>query len=189
MHLVPPPRQEVRNDGRSLSLLLGTEPLRLAMLAEAVEGRVDRQQATSLPMPQAISWPQSDIDLPAEQAAIEDIAMMVPEECFYIRFARFENYIWLRRLLEEFGGDLSRMVMLRGTDFQLNQRLEDQLGLRESSLSRILGPQVISDVALLGRDTYLKEGAAIGILFEAKNDLLAAELKQQRSRRLRRTPS
>ena len=184
MRLAPPPRSEIRNDGRAKSLLLRTEPLRLAMLAEAVEGRVDRRQPMALPLPAPILWPEDQFDSISEVTEIEPIAMMVPEECFYIRFATFENYIWLRKLLEEYGGDLSRMVMLRGTDSQLNQRVENQLGLRESSLSRILGPQVISDVALLGRDTYLEEGAAIGILFEAKNSLLANELTQQRKRRL-----
>ena len=115
---------------------------------------------------------------------VEEIARHVPQECFYVRFAQFPNYSWLRRLLEEYGGDLSRMVLLRGTDSQLNQRLENQLGLRESSLSRMLGPQVISDIAMIGRDTFLQEGAAIGVLFEARNELLQPELERQRTQRL-----
>lgn len=178
-------RREVRDDGRSLSMLLGTEQVRLSMLAEAAEGRVLRKQALDQPFPDEINWPDdATAELARGEVEIEPLAHHVPEECFYIRFAQFQNYLWLRRLLEEYGGDLSRMVMLRGTDSQLNQRVENQLGLRESALSSMLGPQVISDVAMIGRDTYLEEGAAIGILFEATNELLSKELSQQRRRRM-----
>ncbi len=65
-------------------------------------------------------------------------------------------------------GQPSQLITLRGHDALLNQRVQDQLGLRESALAELLGNQLISDVALLGRDTYLREGAAIGILFEAR---------------------
>lgn len=169
------------DSGESMSMLLGLENLRMGMLQRSVMGRVPRNEPLEFALPESIDWPLENVpqvDLPADQ--IEQIAWRVPEECFYIRFAQFGNYQWLRRLLEEYGGDLSRMVMLRGTDSQLNSRVEDQLGLRETSLSAVLGPQVISDIAMIGRDTFLQEGAAIGILFEARNGLLKGELLNQR---------
>lgn len=176
---------EPYESGESLSMLLGTEDYRLATLRRATRDGGPRDQPLAHTLPDPIPWPRPpvpNVDLGAAQ--IEPIANYVPHECFYIRFAQFPNYLWLRRLLEEYGGDLSRMVLLRGTDELLNQRVENQLGLKESSLSRVLGPQVISDVALIGRDTFLREGAAIGILFEAKNELLKTELQGQRSRRV-----
>ena len=179
------PLPEVGQDfetGKSLALLLGTEKLRLQMLRDAVVGRSVRDEPTDRPVPADISW--ADVTHPEvdREIFVEPIANHVPQECFYIRFAQFPNYLWLRRLLEEYGGDLSRMVTLRGTDDQLNRRVEQQLGLKESSLARVLGDKVISDVALIGRDTFLREGAAIGILFEAKNELLARDLQSQRQR-------
>lgn len=175
--------------GESLSILLGLEKVRMAMMQQSVYGNIDRNEPLDLPFPQEIEWPEhstpelKDIYNPGE--LVEEIANHVPHECFYIRFGQFPNYMWLRRLLEEYGGDLSRMVMLRGTDSQLNDRVESQLGLRESSLSRVLGPQVISDIAMIGRDTFLQEGAAIGILFEAKSNLLKGELQNQRKQRVK----
>lgn len=177
--------RDTYHDGKPLSMLLGTEKVRMAMLQESVTGDADRHELMDRAFPSEINWraPEPPGVL-AEPEQMEEIARHVPHECFYIRFAQFPNYIWLRRLLEEYGGDLSRMVMLRGSDSQLNNRLEDQLGLRESSLSRALGPQVISDIAMIGRDTFLQEGAAIGLLFEAKNGLLLGkDLQQQRKRR------
>jgi len=39
--------------------------------------------------------------------------MHVPEECFYVRFGRFSNYLWLNHLLDDYGGDLAQMITLR----------------------------------------------------------------------------
>ena len=178
--------------GESLSMLLGTEKIRLAMLQESTHGTFNRDEPLSRELPDEIEWPTFSFpdDLTEEQKqnleeAIEPMAMHVPQECFYIRFAQFPNYLWLRRLLEEYGGDISRMVLLRGTDSPSNTRVENQLGLRESSLSSILGPRVISDVALIGRDTYLREGGAIGLLFEAKSKVIANDLMSQREKRVK----
>ena len=173
-------------DGETLAILLGTEKQRLAMLQETVTGKTWRDEPLEYPVPEAIRWPQATVpEIAVDDVAIEDIARYVPRECFYVRFAQFANYLWLRNLLEEYGGDLSRMVLLRGTDSQLNSSVENQLGLRSTSLAEFLGPQVISDVAMIGRDTYLQEGAALGILFEAKNRLLKTELLNQRKLRIK----
>jgi hypothetical protein len=89
--------------------------------------------------------------------------------------------------LEEYGGDISSMVTLRSYLAPMNKRVQNQLGLEQNVLADILGDQVISDVALVGRDTFTREGAAIGILFEAKNTrILNNDLSQQRQRALDR---
>ena len=177
---------EEPESGGTLAMLLGTEKLRLSMLKETVAGKVPRSEPLEYPVPDAIRWPKAKVpQVDIKEDEIEEIARYVPRECFYVRFAQFANYLWLRNLLEEYGGDLSRMVLLRGTDSQLNSRVESQLGLRSTSLARILGPQVIADVAMIGRDTYLQEGAALGILFEAKNRLLKTELLNQRKLRIK----
>ncbi len=176
------PRQSAPQE--ALELLLQLENVRLRMMQDTLINGRDRQVADQ-PVPPDIRWREPRIAAPAN-VKLEAIASHVPEECFYIRFGQFSDYLWLRRLLEEYGGDLSRMVTLRGTDARLNARAEDQLGIRETRLARILGDQVISGVALIGCDTFLREGAAIGILFEARNDLLAQDLQQQRQAAVRR---
>ncbi len=164
----------------SLKLILNVEPMRVQMMERTMAGMLGGTQATQ-PLPPEIPWPERSMPRLAVEPTIEPMAMHVPEECFYIRFGSFANYLWLRKFLENNGGDLNRMVTLRGHDAQLNQRVQNQLALKESSLAELFGGQIISDVALIGRDIYLREGAAIGILFEARNALLKNELtKQQR---------
>jgi hypothetical protein len=165
----------------TLQLLAGVEDLRDATMRATMEGRNTATREAILALPEDVLWEASVPVEVAEAGDIEPIAMHVPEECFYIRFGSFTNYMWLSNLLKEQGGDLGRMVTLRGHDAKLNDRVQRQLALRESALAELLGPKVMEDVAILGRDAFLREGAALGILFQAKNNLaLATDLTRQR---------
>ena len=165
---------------QTLSLLLNTESARQKSLEQSLSGKFTDNGRTDQPLPAEISWTPTSVADNLADVKVEPIAQRVPAECFYLRFGSFKNYLWMRQLLDDFGGDLSRMVTARGHDAQLNQRLQNQLGLKESALAKIVGGQVISDVAMIGRDTYLREGAAFGILFQAKNKLLESDLMKQR---------
>jgi hypothetical protein len=163
----------------SLHLAMNTEAMQLRALEATVRGEVDRGVA-DLPLPPPLDRARREGIVPPDDVVIEPIAMHVPEECFYLRFGSFDNYLWFRRFTEQNGGSASRLVTLRGHDTMVNQKTQAQLGLRETALAELLGGRLISDVALIGRDTYLREGAAIGILFEARNDVLRNELSNQR---------
>lgn len=166
---------------QTLELLRGAEGLREHLVRQMM--RPQPSAINSRPVPKDVEW------LPvAGQSAFEDapitiepIAGHVPAECFYIRFGQFSNYLWLNQLLRDYGGDIGRMASLRGQDPQLNQRLQDRLALRQGKLAEIFGGQVIADVAIIGRDLYMAEGAAMGVLFQARNSLaLSTDLRQQR---------
>src|SRR5690606_20696461 len=108
--------------------------------------------------------------------------MHVPVECFYLRFGSFENYLWFDRLKDDYGGNIGQMVRLRGHHSGEDEKVQQQLALKQSPLAEVMGPQVISDVALIGRDLYLQQGPAIGMLFEARNTaLLQANLEGDRA--------
>ena len=134
------------------------------------------------PLPSPIPWPKLNIDVSKlSDVPIEPIASHVPGECFYIRYGTFSNYLWFRDLNKKWQGDLANMVQRRGIDRAASKRIEQQLSLRQSALAKVLGPQVIADVALIGFDPYISSGAAVGILFEAKNNfLLKRDLVGQR---------
>jgi hypothetical protein len=147
--------------------------------------RVTRGEGTAAelqPLPPPMPW----YDLPApsgelKAVPVEPMAAHVPVECFYLRFGEFENYLWFRDLNRKWQGDLGNMVMRRAVDSAANERLEQQLSLRENALAKILGPQLIADVAIIGLDPYINHGAAIGVLFQARvSPLLARDLTAQR---------
>ncbi len=109
---------------------------------------------------------------PEGQGGVERIASYVPDDCFYIRFGTASNYFWFRDFSKKWGGDLSSMVLRRPLDPNAADRIQQQLSLRESVFAKLLGPQVIRDVAMIGEDTYAAQGIGIGLLFEAKNTVL-----------------
>ncbi|MFG0264360.1 MAG: hypothetical protein ACF8AM_04300 [Rhodopirellula sp. JB055] len=140
-------------------------------------------QVAALPLPASPNWQAPVATAPVEPPAIEVLAEHVPPECFYLRYGSFENYLWFRDLTLEYGGDISRMITLRGISNDSAERLERQLGVQTNAMSRLLGPSVIEDQALIGRDLYLDDGASIGVLFHAKNVfLLRSSLNNDRTK-------
>jgi hypothetical protein len=171
---------------QSLELLLSLERLRSEVMRETMLGRGDFGQRADLSLPPAARWAALPVPAGQPESEIEPLAMQVPPECFYIRFGRFSNYLWMNKLVEEYGGDIASMVTLRSYIAPMGKRSQRQLALEQSALAELLGDQVIADVAIIGRDTFGHEGAAIGMLFQAKNEVLASDLAGQRKRALAR---
>jgi hypothetical protein len=178
-------RESRPQTSQSLELLLGIERLRLQTLRDTMLGRGDFAEPANIPLPADVAWTPLNLPTNLPTPEIERIAMHVPENWFYIRFGRFTNYLWLDNLAEEYGGDISTMVTLRSYIAPMGDRVQSQLGLEKNLLGRLLGEHVIADVALVGRDTFTREGAALGMLFQAKDtNILGNDLSQQRKRAL-----
>jgi hypothetical protein len=103
---------------------------------------------------------------------IEPLAARVPAECFYMRFGNFTNYLWFRDFMRHWKGDLGNMLVVESVDRNISERFQQQIAVGETKLARVMGPTVVKDVAIIGLDTYLRDGAAMGILFQANNNLL-----------------
>lgn len=167
---------------QTLELLAGTEKLRAGLMREAMRNSGPPATPADQPLPGDVFWSPEVLPPIGEVPNIEPLAFHVPEECFYIRFGNFANYMWFSRLTREFGGDIGRMVTLRGHDAGLNAKSERQMVLHETALSELFGGTLIADVALVGRDLYEQDGAAIGMLFQAKNSAaLATDFQQKRT--------
>lgn len=164
---------------RTLQLVSGSEQIRSQVRLATLLGENDRRQAADQVLPAPAVWQPLDIEA-RPPPALESIAQQVPPECFYIRFGSFPNYLWFNRLLTDNGGDLATLVSPVAVRRPLSERFQQQIGLKQSALAEVLGPAVIADVALLGYDLYTGDGAAMGILFQARNALLGNDLMNQR---------
>lgn len=163
-----------------LQLLAGGEAERAELTAAILAGTVPRQAATEI-VPEELPEPKPEVVNPPAKIAIEPIAMRVPVECLYVRFGSFPNFMWMRHRMEDWGGQLRDIIAARGIDTAVNERMQAQLGLRESALAELYGDKVIADVAMIGTDTFLADGASIGMLFHAReNAALSLDLNQQR---------
>jgi hypothetical protein len=182
--LAPPQRPKTSPDSlaRTFELLFDVESLRIEGIHNAMTSGVDRALAT-LPMPPPIQWTPLLVDnLPAD-IEIEPLAQAVPRECFYLRFGTWQNQIWLQKLTEEFGGNLSRMIQLRGYQPRIQSKFLDQLAIQSTEFDRLFGGSLIDDVGVIGMDSYFDNGAAIGVLLHARNTKsLANNLRSKRKK-------
>jgi hypothetical protein len=164
---------------RTFDLLLATEDMHVDTMRARMANAIGSQSA-DLPVPPDATWTAPVIPVIA-RTDVEPMAKHVPQECFYVRFGSFENYLWLEDLLTSYGGDIGRMVTARGQDSKQGDRMRRQLSLPLSALAKIVGAKLIQDIALIGRDLYLEDGAAIGVMFHARNSaLMSAGQQQQR---------
>ena len=167
----------------TLKLVAGAEGAsEFAFRTAAIGARENLGQTLPLPNPPRWAPPFSQDDL--AHVPVEPLATRVPPECFYIRYGAFENYLWFRDLTEEYGGDITQMLTLRGIENSAFLRMESQLNAKTTELTRMLGPTVIEDQALIGQDLFVADGASIGVLFKAKNAfLLGTSLNGDRASR------
>ena len=174
----------------TLKLVAGAGGVDNDLFALAAAGRGLSRGEASLPLPPPPAWRPPEVEPVAADVETEPIADRVPPECFYIRYGSFANYIWFRDLSDEYGGDISRMVTLKGVVDDAAARIEDQLSVQTNELSRMLGGAVIEDQALFGRDLFLADGSSIGVIFHARNlFLLRTSLNQERAGRAAADPA
>ena len=172
--------------GQAAGVLAGTEAARAKLEREIMLGGDTAAEAADQPLPPPVRMTAIEELTPPGDIKIEPIAAHVPAECMYLRFGSFTNYQWFRTRLDEWGGDLAESDLGPRRELQ-HERQAGAAGLaaRDGALG-LLGPTVISDVALIGDDTFFREGAAFGMLFQARNNFgLSSDINRQRSEALK----
>ncbi|MEM9365968.1 MAG: hypothetical protein AAGD07_08215 [Planctomycetota bacterium] len=184
--LEPPSESELDFLLETLQWLGGAERMRQHIFAvEAASDSLrspllgdEAADVAGLPLPPRIAWQPSDVGslrqstLLEANAKIEPLASRVPANCFYIRYGSFENFLWFQDLSQEYGGDLTQMVSRGAVVNDGAKRLEQQLASEMTVMGRMLGPTVITDQALIGRDLSLGMGSSMGVLMQASNAFL-----------------
>jgi hypothetical protein len=160
--------------GSWIAQLTANESYQALVERDLVLGKFDGGQAASVALPDS-PWSPLESAAPAKPVEVEPLATHVPRECFYERFGSFNNYLWYRDFLHHWQNDLGNMVTLRSINHTSRDRLQDQLAVHESQVGRVMGPKVIRDVCFMGFDYYMRDGAALGIMFQANNNLLLGQ--------------
>jgi len=165
---------------QTFQLLFNAESIRLERIEDSMLSGIQPEIA-NLPLPPPIQWTQLVVNNLPPDIEVEKIAGYVPEECFYLRFGNWQNHIWFKKLTEEFGGDLGRMIQMRGFKYKIQSKFLEQLAIESTEFDQLFGGNLIEDVAVIGKDTYVNDGAAIGVMLLAKNtSLLGSNLSSKR---------
>ncbi len=172
----------------TLALLAAIEPLREEILEEVLTTPGEAVEPTRL-LPVEPLWGSAVLPpLPAEPA-IESLATRVPPECFYLRFGAFSNYVWFQEIAQRYGGDMTQAVLLRGFNYDAAARMERMLASKLTTIAKMFGDKLVGDMAIIGSDLYMKEGASLGVLFFATNpELFSASIESDRSAVLAKNP-
>lgn len=169
---------------KSVGTFLGFASVQTA-LGEQTSFTPPKVEPLDRPIPQPPPIVSVQFPEPAAHVAIESIASHVPEDCIYLRCHSVENYLWFRDLLLGWGGGLNEIVSPRRLERPVRERLESQLALIADLEAQAKLQHSLSDLALVFGDTCFEDGAAVGVLFQAKNNQqVGAFIKQQRERAL-----
>lgn len=162
---------------KTLELMVGAERMKSQVIKEAMTRSAAPAAATFAPPADFVIPP---LEVSASDVPIEPIAFRVPHDCFYVRFGSFANLMWTKKIGEEYGKDISRMATLRSQDSKASDKMPNMFGLQQNDLAEMFGGAIIDDVAMIGRDLFLGDGASVGILFKAKSsELLGPDLRKQ----------
>jgi len=125
---------------------------------------------TSLAAPAVANHPWKDmLTALGKPVPDEPLAHAAPASFYFVRFASLAH---LFRLLDEADTWITPAASLNSGQAQnqdLGKRYETQLGLQRSQVSRVLGPQVVTDLAVVGSDPYLREGSDVTFIFRARS--------------------
>lgn len=155
--------------GESLSLLFDVETNLDRAIRQGMLGLADPGPANQ-PVPPPPPWVPTDFgDFDGRNVKVEPIARAIPAECFYLRFGTWQNQIWFKRLMQEYGGNLGRMLSVRGFESRIESKFLDQLAVESTEFDDLFGGSLIADVAVIGNDFYFQNGASIGIVFHSKS--------------------
>lgn len=127
----------------------------------------------------------------------EPLARLVPHDNYYLHFKNIVRFLEAGDLFDQWGTTLSRALEVNSRDHQLKERIEQQLCLKSSKLTRLFGPSVVKSLALTGSDPYLREGSDFTIIFHLANKAIfqasvepyLKEAKKNFGGRLRETKS
>ncbi|MCA9061191.1 MAG: hypothetical protein KDA85_21910, partial [Planctomycetaceae bacterium] len=173
---------------RFIGSLTGTEAVRLALQRDALLS-VGREEEATESLPKPASPPPIEIPDPDPTVEVEPLAMVVPPENLYIRMRSYDDLVWFADATERWGAELNGFLSVRGMRYNAGARLESQLNLQRSELVRQLTSALVNDMAVIGDDTFIREGAGLGILFQAAStDALHAVLTTQRLKRVADDP-
>jgi len=123
-------------------------------------------------------WAELSKRLPGKQP-IEVLANAVPADFYFVRAKSFGAFTDILDFVQGFGAPAANLLDGAASARGSLPRYLAELGMETSDLSRVLGPEVVEDFAVVGSDPYVHEGSDVTLIFRLKSPLLfrAALLK------------
>jgi hypothetical protein len=162
----------------------------LARLMDTTTGRISIQEALEAERPLYLGQPSKKANVPIDKVkapelqhhpwpallqalarvgAEEPLARATPAEFYFVRASEFGKVLDLAEVVDDWGQPAADLLDSRSVERGTFARYETELGLERTALGRVLGPAVVSDLAIVGSDPYIHEGTDVTVLFRIKN--------------------
>jgi hypothetical protein len=105
--------------------------------------------------------------LPEETVALDGLADVIPADQHALFFPSFQAMTALMDEADGLGTPFLTLFEARSQDANVKGRYQTQLCLSMSHLARLMGPKIITSVAVTGSDPYLRLGSDIAVVFAA----------------------
>ena len=102
----------------------------------------------------------------------EPFARATPAEFYYVRARTLTALLDVTDAVEEWGEPLADFADGRTEDRGTFARYQTELGLERTAATRILGPELVRDLAVVGSDPYVHEGTDVTLLLHVTNAAL-----------------
>lgn len=99
----------------------------------------------------------------------DPLARLIPADQHALFFPSFSKMLTLLDDAKAQGTPVLRLLEPRSENARTHERYETQLCLKTNVMSRLLGPKLVKSVAFTGADPYLRTGADVAVLFEARD--------------------
>ncbi|MHC4390251.1 MAG: hypothetical protein ACYS22_02920, partial [Planctomycetota bacterium] len=117
------------------------------------------------------------------------LARMCPEDFYFMGFGSLTALTDTLDLFADYGGHLLRQTQRTARASDLGRRLKRQLVIETSGMLRPVYDKVVGEVAAVGSDLFLREGADLTLVFEVKEPaLLKARFESFEDRARKRRP-
>lgn len=100
------------------------------------------------------------------QPVFSSIAEQIPADQYMLRFTSVAKLQELADFAQRWGHSLMESPEVGGADAGLRERLQKQICLPATLLSRLLGPAIVKELAVTGSDPFFREGTDVTVVFD-----------------------
>jgi hypothetical protein len=122
--------------------------------------------------PKLTPHPWDDLLRTVDAPPPEPLAAAVPAEFWYLRAADVSSLLAMADELDTWGTPAANVLDRSLEERDLAPRYETQLGILRTGLAKMLGPEIVESVALVGSDPYLREGSDLTAVFKVRHPTL-----------------
>ncbi len=132
-------------------------------IAKGEAATIDIEKITGITT-HALDWKALVADM---QPELDQLAKFIPADQAAVFFPSFAALVDVIDELDRTGSPLLAFASTSAQDQRTKERYQEQLCLPLSSISRLLGPTLISSIALTAGDPFLPSGSDLALLFES----------------------